>query len=241
MQQEITVHALFWKNIRAELLQLQKAIFEKFGVPLVQHFDDMRDHGEWMDSIVRASPDNGLIVFSDIDAFPTDMHFFSWVLENISSRTIVGLAQAANHLPEPGVVYAGPSFLAFYKATWRELGEPSLCATDRYDPAQLLSVRAHQEGVALCLTHPYACIEPRWPLADRGVFGIGTFYDAGYFHLFQSRFDSAAPLYEAVASDVRNGSPLNFGKYISIQQDVLGKKPVGLRAKLNSLVRRFAH
>ncbi|MCI5122752.1 MAG: hypothetical protein D3908_16505 [Candidatus Electrothrix sp. AUS4] len=218
MKQRIIIHSLYWNNIHDDIVKYQNKIFSMMGVDIVQYCDHERNHGEWMDFIIKSADDNDIIFFADIDSFPTNIKFFDWVLSSVDLSTIVGVAQVANHLSEHDKIYAGPIFLAFYKRTWLELGMPTMVNTSQYDTAQILSDLAIKANVQLELTYPYSCIEPRWSLSDRGVFGIGTFYNYGYFHLFQARHNKNVELYNSVAQDVLKSRPLDFEKYLRCRQ-----------------------
>jgi hypothetical protein len=107
-------------------------------------------------------------------------------------------------------------FLAFTSSTYDALGHPLLSGDQDSDVAQQLSRIAVSRNVALSLIYPRFAIKPLWPLASKGVFGIGTFYGENeFFHLFQSRHARHVALFEAVAEDVCDGQ-LNFARYLTL-------------------------
>jgi hypothetical protein len=73
------------------------------------------------------------------------------------------------------------------KKTWRKLGSPSFKKTVDSDAGQHITRVAEQMGCAVRLSMPTGCLKPVWNLSDIGLYGIGTFYQSGLFHLFQAR------------------------------------------------------
>jgi hypothetical protein len=210
-------YSLYWKNIQNDLLEGQRMAFDSLGIPLVQDLDDRTPHGVWMDKIIESAGDDEIIVFSDIDAFPLSKEAYLDAVDYAERGFIFGLAQVANHKNRKDELYAGPMFLAFAKKTWREIGRPSLRTTVDYDAGQFLTVRALEYNVGVHMIMPDACLLPKWPLANLGVFGIGTFYDnRRFFHLFESRSRRNKNLFLAVAQDVAENRPLDFNKYLQI-------------------------
>jgi hypothetical protein len=212
----VQIHSLYWSNIDPRIVDGQRKVFSHFGIPLVQHHRPGVMHGDWMDELISSAPEDAVLLFADIDSFPTDRRALEWMLQIVASNAIAGVAQCSNHLASKRSIYASPVFLGFQKKTWMELGCPSMRPTSEYDVAQSLTVRAEASNVDVDRSYPYACVQSKWPLAHRGVFGIGTFYDRGYFHLFQSRFRANVDLFDAVAQDVTQGQPLDFERYLAI-------------------------
>ena len=210
------VHSLHWKNISQSILNDQRMVFETLNIPLHQNLVDLKDHGEWMMELTELAANDEVLVFCDIDAFPINPAGYNRAVEFAKSGGIFGLAQFSNHTLSNDL-YAGPMFLSFRKSVWVELGKPSLRATTTADAGELLSIRAREADVPLMLVMPTSCIKPKWGLANRGVFGVGTFYgDNDFFHLFESRMKSSVGLFRLVASDVINGRPLDFNSYLGI-------------------------
>ncbi|MGJ8587447.1 MAG: hypothetical protein ACSHXW_04780 [Yoonia sp.] len=207
-----TVLSPYWSNIDKSILRSQKSVFDKLKIPLKQIATDGESHGDWMDRVAK-NPEEEIIVFADIDAFPLNRDAYELAVKTAEIGGIFGLAQIANHI-DPLGIYAGPMFLAFSKETYLRLGQPSLCHSDRHDPAQLLSISAKEFGVPLTLFYPRNVLIPKWALSDVGVFGIGTFYgENDFFHLFESRTASNILLFNAVSEDVVAGQ-LNFTRYL---------------------------
>lgn len=215
----MTVHTLsmHWNNIDPAIIDGQRRVFESQGLALRQVNADGVRHGPWMNAVLNElGPGDTALIF-DIDAFPLHRAIVERALAVADAGGIFGLAQTANHRPTRDQIYAGPMCLAVSIATWQALGRPDMRSNDRLDAGQALSVAAQAAGRHVELLYPTNCIAPRWPLAHRGVFGIGTFYgDNEVFHLFESREQRNLELFRAVVDDVVAGAPLRFGRYLDI-------------------------
>lgn len=215
----VHIASMYWDNIPPPVLQGQRRVFDALGVPLQQQRADRVRHGTWMNRVVASLGDEEVVVFFDIDAFPLGKAIVDRAIAIARDGGIFGLAQTANHRPTRDQVYAGPMFLAFSGATHRRLGRPSLETSAQFDAGQALTAAAQAQDVPVELLYPSACIVPKFALADRGVFGIGTFYGAAEaFHLFESRDARNLALFDAVVDDTAAGRPLNFARYLEIAQ-----------------------
>lgn len=217
------VFTFYQSNIPAAVLKGQKAVFDHLGIELVQMQDDRTGHGEWIESILAPKGDD-IVVIADIDAFPLNRAAFDRAVEQAAAGALVGLAQVANH-KDPGRIYAGPMFMAVRRSLYHDLGAPPMTRSATGDVAQALTDRAIAAGRPLSLIAPRFAIQPKWALADQGVFGIGTFYgEMEFFHLFQSRKRNSVALFEAVAQGTIAGRH-DFARYIGIMTP---KKRFGL-------------
>lgn len=228
-----TVYSLYWNNINSTILDSQKNVYKKFGIELIQDLADMKPHDIWMDEIIHSLPDDEIAVFSDVDAFPLSRVAYERAVAVARNGGVFGLAQTANHVTDKSFIYAGPMFFAISLKTYAQLGRPSFKCTDRADAAQELSYAALMYGVDLHLAYPTTVMQPKWPLANKGVFGLGTFYDNQFFHLFESRNQTSVELFKAVVDDVLCEHPLDFSNYLTI----LNKLNVPLAIKQRSLSR----
>lgn len=211
---EPPVLSAYWDNIDASVLASQSRVFEKLGIELRQVNTEGEHHGAWMTRVAEEGGE-GIVVFCDIDAFPLKRSAFEKAVAVARAGGVFGMAQVANHL-DPDMIYAAPSFLAFSRETYEKLGRPSLRHTEELDPAQLLTVRAQEEGIDVQLLYPGTYIIPKWPLADHGVYGIGTFYgDREVFHLFESRKSLNIRIFNAVSEDVV-ADRLDFARYLEL-------------------------
>jgi hypothetical protein len=210
---DIVVYSPYNKNINPRIITAQRNVFSHLGISLIQVDIGTQSHGGWLDEFMKSTTDD-TVVISDIDAFPISLNAFERAINDAKHGAVVGLAQVANHI-NAREVYAGPMFLAFTSSTYDALGHPLLSGDQDSDVAQQLSRIAVSKNVALSLIYPRFAIKPLWPLASKGVFGIGTFYgDNEFFHLFQSRHARHVDLFEAVAEDACAGQ-LNFARYLA--------------------------
>jgi hypothetical protein len=218
----------YMPNVSEAVRDAQRRVFAKLGIPLEQVAFSGSEHGDWLDDHARGTRE-GLIAVADIDAFPLTADACGRAAAVARRGGVFGLAQVANHKSTDDI-YAGPMFMALAADTYHELGAPSLRRTKEFDAAQGLSAAARKAGVEIDLAYPNTVIQPLWPLADRGVFGIGTFYgDNAYFHLFQSRKSRNIALFEAVAEDVVEDRPLDFARYLKIMGAEDSARRGGLR------------
>lgn len=216
MKTHNTVYSLYWNNINPEIIVNQKRVFETFNCTLVQQNIDKQDHGKWMQELVAKVNIHDVIVFADIDCIPLKKDAISHATRVAEAGGIFGLAQTSNHLNNPRHIYASPVFFAIKKSTWLNMGCPCFEANADNDVAQGLTKAAEEYGIKVKLAYPTSALIPKWPLADRGIYGIGTFYHSSYFHLFESRGSNYESLFTAVAGDVLARKSLDFDKYLRI-------------------------
>jgi len=206
------VYSFYRSNISPDIIESQAKVFKHLGIDLIQCLDDRVSHSDWLDRVFNE--DRNLTVVCDIDAFPLSRVAYIRFIDRVRLGAVVGLEQVANHL-NPSVTYAGPMFLGCLRQIYEDLGRPSLAHTDRMDVGQSLTFNAEKQGVAVEMIAPQFAILPKWPLADRGIFGIGTFYGSlDFFHLFESRKDSSIALFKAVSECVVGGKH-DFARYLA--------------------------
>lgn len=223
----VTVYSMYWDNISPAIRKAQQRVFAALGIPLVQEDANLMPHGEWMTDVLSRHQPDDVVVFCDIDAFPLTLAAYVQAMAAARQGVLFGLAQFSNHKRGQDL-YAGPMFMAFRKSVWESLGSPALTADKRYDAAEGLSAAARQRGIQVQMVMPTACLIPKWPLANRGVFGIGTFYgDCEFFHLFESRRAAYEPLLLNVAQDVIDGHKPDFGRYLELTATVASKPVSG--------------
>jgi len=235
-------YSLYWSNVPKAVLGYQRRVFEALSLPLEQQQIDRKAHGEWMTEVLeRAAPDE-IVVFCDIDAFPLTAAAYDRAVAAAAAGAVFGLAQYANQKSNEHL-YAGPMFLAVARATWERLGRPDLSRNKQFDAGENLSAAARAAGVAVELVMPCASLVPRWALADRGVFGIGTFYGAcEYFHLFESRRKTGTNIMAAVTADVAAGRRLDFAHYLEVtwrSERTLGARLERLAESVRGIERQF--
>ena len=225
----------FQSNVDPVLLGKQRAVFEHLNIPLEQVNIDGVEHGAWMEEVAR-NPKSDVIMFCDIDAFPVHRKAYEHVVAQARAGHLVGAAHVANHF-DPDHIYAGPMFLAVTSEVYQTLGSIGLARKDGNDAAQYLTRSAETSGIPIDLLYPSTVVDPRWPMAGKGVYGIGTFYaDNGIFHLFEARYAENVELFERVADDVIKGQ-LDFSTYLKMRRPA---KPVPpFKSFLKSVERRL--
>lgn len=215
MTQTPMVHSFYRYNIEPRLLQAQARVFDHFGVPLHQDRDDKSNHADWLTNLMRREDGDDVIVAADIDAFPLSFEAYAALVAKAESGAIAGLAQTTND-KDPSKIFAAPMFLALKRSVYQSFGSPDLAAYDTGDVAQILTDTAHERGVEVALTYPRFAIQPVWPLADKGIYGIGSFYgDLEFFHLYQARFSHTIDLFCAVADGAVAGRH-DWARYLEI-------------------------
>lgn len=207
------VRTYYRDNISPELVEAQARVFEHLGIELIQCLEPDLSHSQWLDKTFTADRDMNIVC--DIDAFPLSRRAFVEFVDRIKTGSVIGLEQVANHIGE-GKAYAGPMFLGCTRQTYLAAGSPSLASNPTMDVGQPLTYAAEESGIPVEMIPPQFAMQPRWPLGDRGIFGVGTFYgQLDFFHLFESRVASSIELFSAVADGVQKGRH-DFGKYLAI-------------------------
>lgn len=206
------VRTYYRSNISTDIITAQARVFAHLGIELIQSLDDDRTHAQWLDKTFGETED--LIIVCDVDAFPLNRPAFVAFIDRVRAGSVVGLEQVCNHLGR-GDSYAGPMFLGCTPQAYAAIGWPSLAATGDVDVGQSLTHAAQENGLPVEMIAPQFAIQPKWPLGNRGVFGIGTFYgELDFFHLFESRRATSLTLFGEVADGVIRGEH-DFGQYLA--------------------------
>ncbi len=97
---QIDIVSFYMENADPGILHAQKEVFSELNIPLKQ-IRDTCSHGEFLTNYLRASEDQELVVFFDIDCIPLSTKRF-WELANraVSEQVLIGCAQQANHIDE---------------------------------------------------------------------------------------------------------------------------------------------
>lgn len=215
------VRTFYRSNISTDIITAQARVFEHLGIELIQTLDDSQTHAQWLDKTFGETED--LIVVCDVDAFPLNRPAFVAFVERIRAGSIVGLEQVCNHFGKNDS-YAGPMFLGCTSEVYATIGQPSLADTEDMDVGQPLTHVAQENGLTVEMIAPRFAIQPKWPLGNRGIFGIGTFYgELDFFHLFESRHASSLTLFKEVADGVIRGEH-DFGQYLAALRPTAPKK-----------------
>jgi hypothetical protein len=199
---------MYWDNIDPRIIEAQAKIFSYFGYPIEQVEKTGLDHGDWMDSVMEDLAEEETILFVDIDCIPTKKSAIEKAIDAARQGKFYGVAQVANHKDKTHI-YISPVYMCLSKASWRAMGSPSFKETDISDAGQNVTRVAEKLGFPLEMSMTTGCLKPMWNLADVGLYGIGTFYQSGLFHLFQARKQRNIKWFLRVVEQVLSGETLN--------------------------------
>lgn len=206
-----TIHTLVYDNIAPELHAAHVAVCQHFDLN-VEYTRANISHGTWLADTVRSSTED-VVGFLDVDCVPTNKAIVEYALAYArEQRTFIGIAQASNHLAPPANthIFAAPAFFFIHREAWHEMGCPVFDETPDSDTAQNVSRRAEALG------RRYRCLYPThwekmshegvWRLGNYGVFGVGTHFRGGIYHLYQSRFNSNVELFTRRCAEICTGA-----------------------------------
>ena len=193
--------SLYWDNIDPAIVREQAEVFRHLGYEIEQVESTGLHHGDFLDERMRSLRADDSALFVDIDCIPLNSAIIDRAFAVAEAGGILGCAQASAHV-DSDRIYTGPMFLAVARSTWDRIGQPSFGSSPTSDPAQDVHDAAVREGVHVEYLEPWATALPQWRLGAEGLFGFGTFYRGGVFHLFQSRDSQYAFLLHELAADV---------------------------------------
>jgi hypothetical protein len=197
--------SLYWDNIDPKMVAAQARVFRHLGYEIEQTCRTGLEHGVFLDEVMAGLGEDDLLLTVDIDCFPTNAAIVERAFAAAASGGLLGCSQVANHI-DPTRIFTAPMFLALSRRTWDRLGRPSFRADAEGDVAQRVHDVAVAQGLKVEHLAPWACVIPKWNMAGVILFGIGTFYRGGVFHLYESRVQSPyAFILHTVADDVVAG------------------------------------
>ena len=201
--------ALYWDNIDPRVVDAQRRVFSHFGLSIDQRERTGIGHGDFLDAYMAEIAEDDVALLMDIDCFPLNRAIVDRAFDAARNGRIFGCAQSSNHV-DPDRIFAAPMFMAISRRTWDSLGRPSFCPDNANDVAQRLNDVAVAAGVGIELIYPWATIVPKWRLGDIALYGVGTFYRGGVFHLFESRWTPYSYILFDVADAVVNDRPIDY-------------------------------
>ena len=201
--------ALYWDNIDRRVVEAQRAVFAHFGYEIDQRERTGLDHGDFLDGFMAELGPDDAALLTDIDCFPLNREIVARAFAAAREGAIFGCAQSTNHI-DPDRLFVAPMFMAISRKTWDALGRPSFRPDAENDVAQRLNDIARERGVKIEMLYPWGAIVPKWRLGDVGLYGLGTFYRGGVFHLFESRWTPFAFLLFDVAEAVLADRPIDY-------------------------------
>jgi hypothetical protein len=198
------IHTLYWKNTDPIFVDYHKSIMRKFSVK-VNYTCQNLDHGLWMDKIVNNS-NSEVIGFIDIDCIITNSDIIKKCEEFVlKKKTIIGIAQTANHIFPATHIHIGAGFFFINKYTWEKIGKPSFdkfrlslfnLFKKRYDYAEGVCYKFEEKRYICKAFYPSYYQIKKWPLHNYGNYGIGTYYNEGIYHLYESRYNKNKILFQ---------------------------------------------
>lgn len=201
--------AMYWDNIDPRIVEAQRAVFAHFGYSVDQRERTGLNHGDFLDAYMAELGPDDVALLTDIDCFPLNREIVASAFAAARGGAIFGCAQSTNHV-DPDRLFVAPMFMAISRQTWDALGRPSFRPDAGNDVAQRLNDIARANGAPIEMLYPWAAIVPKWRLGEVGLYGLGTFYRGGVFHLFESRWTPFAFLLFDVAEAVLADRPIDY-------------------------------
>lgn len=195
---KVEIHTLAWPNTEPRIVSGHTDVTTKLDLR-VAYTIHQADHGLWMDAVMSQSRAD-VVGFLDVDCVPTSRETvdkaIAWAAEN---KSFVGIAQVSNHIPPASHIYAAPAFFFIWRETWEQLGKPTFAATPHSDVAENVSYAAELARIPYKTLFPVAYTEApaegAWRLHTYGHYGIGTYFESGVYHLYQSRMQKNIDLF----------------------------------------------
>jgi hypothetical protein len=201
--------ALYWDNVDPRIVKAQRDVFAHFGFEIDQRERTGVNHGDFLDAYMAELAPDDVALLSDIDCFPLNREIVERAFAAARNGAIFGCAQSTNHI-DPDRLFVAPMFMSLSRKTWDALGRPSFKPDAENDVAQRLNAIARERGVEIEMLYPWGAIVPKWRLGDVGLYGLGTFYRGGVFHLYESRSTPFAFLLFDVAESVLADRPIDY-------------------------------
>ena len=215
--------ALYWDNIDPRVVEAQRAVFAHFGYEIDQRERTGLNHGDFLDAYMAELGPDDCALLTDIDCFPLNGEIVARAFAAAREGAIFGCAQSTNHI-DPDRLFVAPMFMAISRKTWDGLGRPSFRPDARNDVAQKLHDVARARGISIEMLYPWGAIVPKWRLGDVGLYGLGTFYQGGVFHLFESRWTPFAFLLFDVAEAVLADRPIDYSALMTKALNTRGRQ-----------------
>ena len=149
---------------------------------------------------------------SDADCVPVNKEIIETSLNYVAkNKSVVGLAQCANHIFPYSHVCAAAVFYFIYRDTWVSLGKPSFRPNVRGDVSEEISWLLEENRIPYKAIYPTHFerepVEGVWRLGNYGYFGIGTvFGNNDIYHLYQGRLNNNTELFKQRCDDIIAGT-----------------------------------
>jgi hypothetical protein len=206
----VEIHTLAWPNTDAKLVQAHTDVCKHLGIDVAYTLQRL-PHGLWMNEIMAQSKSD-VVGFLDIDCIPTNKLIVEQSIDYCAqNKSFVGIAQASNHIKPCSHIFAAPAFFFIWRETWEALQRPTFSEVlDIADVAENVSYAAEMEGVRYKTLYPTHYTktpdEGPWNLHTYGVYGIGTHFEGGVYHLYQARMNNNVELFVDTAKQIMDGT-----------------------------------
>ena len=200
------IHTLYYKNSNPIFFDLHSKIMKKFNVP-VQYTNETINVGLWMDKVMENSKSD-IVGFIDIDCVVTNHDIINKCLSYVSNKkSMIGIALAANHIFPFTHIYVGPTFCFIDRNTWDKVGKPTFgqlknklknTFKTKYDFAENVCYTFEKKKIRYKALYPmyFDKVHKEYYLHNYGMYGIGTYYEGGIYHLFESRLDQNTQIFK---------------------------------------------
>jgi len=190
---DLILASFYRDNIPKEAVDLQRAVFAKFGYKLRQIKFSVNDitrgfHGEAIQNFLFSCDKRDCALIFDVDAIPLSRYSIPSLAQNALCGRVCGTAQQSNflHADHP---YASPAFFGITIDTFYKLG--GKCAqTQRSDAVEELTWKAQEIGIPVSLFWPHSSETKKWKLGLIQWYGIGTTYASRGFPIAYHQFEA---------------------------------------------------
>lgn len=206
---KVEAFSLYWENTKSFFESSQK-VMKHLKIPVEYQLIDKQDHAEWINKILRKT-NADIVVFFDVDCVPANREVFDECLNYVKRYgTMIGIAQASNHINGGLNIFVGPSFCIIDINFYKKIGKPSAKANYKFDVFERITQKAKAHGfrykTMIPLKFEKIPDEGIWHLGSHSNYGIGTYYYGGIYNLFQSRFEENLLLYQSRCNQIINGT-----------------------------------
>lgn len=206
---DVELNTLAWPNADPRLVRAHLHVCKHLGLDVAYTMEEV-PHGLWMDKTLASSASD-IVGFLDVDCVPLNRQAIDAAVQYVAqTKSFIGLAQVSNHIPPCSHIFAAPAFFFIWRETWEKLGRPTFLETPQADVAENVSYSAEVQGLRYKTLFPVAYTKPAregiWNLHTYGVYGIGTLFEGGVYHLYQGRFPDNVELFEKVCESICNNT-----------------------------------
>jgi hypothetical protein len=208
------IHSCFWENNDPIFYEYHKKIMNKFDIN-VQYHKKTINPGEWMNNVINNCKEE-VLGFIDIDCVITNKKIINECQNYIiKCKSIIGIAQVSNHIKPQNHIFVGPGFFFINVDTWKKLGRPSFKARKnklknffrkKFDVAEGVCYKFEKYNIKYKAFYPsfYQLEADNYNLHNYGKYGIGTYYEEGIYHLFESRKPNNINCFKKKCIDILN-------------------------------------